>query len=99
MVFLVEQVDEVSPGLWLATRGRKLVGPRPGVPEVVGGAEHTIVVSGTVDEPSIRVNAGVDDDFFDLWEWLSPGTTCWDKDANKTWTVYLPREAAGTGPK
>ena len=99
MIFLVEQVAEVSPGLWLATRGRKIVAPHPGSPETVGGIEHTMFVSGAVGEPSIRINAGVDDDFFDLWKSLPPGTMCWDKDTGKSWTVFLPRSAADEGPE
>ena len=75
MKYLVRRVAEVSPGFWLATRGRK----------VVGKSELIIMAEGWfANKPAIKINAGVADTFFDLWKHLPPGTEVWDRDTNKT---------------
>ena len=74
--FQVRRVTEVSPGFWVATRGRKIV-PK---------SEIIIYVEGWVNnEPAIKVNAGVPDEFFDLWKHLPPGTEVWMNLHSRTW--------------
>jgi len=88
MVFVTDAAVEVGLGFWLASKGRKTVNPRPGVPETAGGMQSTMVVaSWSSDQPSLRVNAGVDDAVFDLWRDLPAGTQVWDQGQGRAWTV------------
>jgi len=68
MVFLAEQTTEAAPGIWFVTRGRKIVSPCIGVPELTGMYERQLEVEGSGEDLAIRVNTGVDDTFFDLWQ-------------------------------
>ena len=77
MEFKARRVTEVSPGFWMATRGRKIT-PK---------SEIIVIVNGWVNnEPAIKVNAGVPDEFFDLWKHLPPGTEVWTDKDKMTWS-------------
>ena len=92
MEFVVEKVAKVSPGLWFATRGRHIVYPRvriQGIPP--DGAEKVVRLARY--KPSIAVNTGVDDRFFDLWKRLPPGTRLWDQDTDETRIVSVGDKA------
>ena len=90
LVFLVRKVYEVAPGFWVATRGRKFNVLTPGAALLTGTNENIILVPGWESaSPAIRVNAGVPERFFDLWQSLPPGTTLWDQDSNETEIVFL----------
>ncbi len=89
LVFLVRKVHEVSPGFWVATRGRKFNILTPGAAELTGTNEKIVLVQGwESDKPAIRVNAGVPDGFFDLWKNLPPGTSLSDRDKNQSRIVF-----------
>jgi len=75
--FQVRRVTEVSPGFWVATRGRRIE-PR---------SEIIVIVNGWVNnKPAIKVNAGVPDEFFDLWKHLPPGTEVWRDTDTMAWS-------------
>ena len=84
MKYLVRRVAEVSPGFWLATRGRK----------IVGNSEVIIMVEGWfANKPAIKINAGVVDTFFNLWKHLPPGTEVWDRETNKTAISFVDQNS------
>ncbi len=94
MVFLVEKAAQVAPGLWVATRGRKILGPSASSAALTGGQETILFVKNWEDSsPAFQVNGGVPDEFFDLWRRLPPGTELWDQDRGRTTVVALEETA------
>jgi len=75
--YVIDESVEIEECLWFAVKGRK---------SVYGGmapTEYVLEVDGWKDgNPSIAVNTGIEDEFFDLWKRLPPGTRVWDRDAD-----------------
>ena len=76
---------ELEAGLWFPTRGRHIVRPQnPG--ELPWEYEYE-VLRGEDGELDIAVNTGIEDDFFDLWKRLPPGTAVYDQLGDVGYTV------------
>jgi len=79
MQFVIDEAVEIEEGLWFAVKGRK---------SVYGGmwpTEYVLEVDGWKDgKPSIAVNSGVQDVFFDLWKRLPPGIKVRYNDTNES---------------
>jgi len=88
MQFDIQDAVEVAKGHWMVVRGTKKsrsVEPKdPNLWEYESILEVDGLAAGT---PEIRINSGVADEFFDLWNRLPPGTLVSDMDAQKTWRV------------
>ena len=79
MIFVVDKTVKASPGLWLATRGRKIVPAQPGLPSAVGGLQQVIVAESESGKEPVRLNAKIVDERFDLLKSLPDGTTWRDQ--------------------
>jgi hypothetical protein len=86
MEFSIEEAAEVAHGFWFATRGRKLLHADGRMIE--RECEWQLVVdTDAAGKPKISVNRGIENDFFDIWRRLPPGTLLVDKQANRFTTV------------
>lgn len=90
MEFIAVAVDEVQPGLWFVTSGRKLTPARPEVIELSSEVGMFMWVAGPIGRPAITVNARLPERMFDLSQNLPPGTEFWDKDTGEQKIISLP---------
>jgi RNA polymerase sigma factor (sigma-70 family) len=72
----IGKAAQVLPGLWMPLNGRKFLFNRSDLgPLIAGGAEHVLIVeTHGAGKPSILVNKGIRDDFFEIWNRLPAGT-------------------------
>jgi hypothetical protein len=99
MVFLAEKTAQVAPGIWVVTRGRKILRPAAHSDVLTGGQETILFVKNWEgSSPAFRINGRVQDEFFDLWRHLPPGTELWDQDHGPT-TVMTLADAATQAPQ
>jgi hypothetical protein len=86
MEFSIEEAAEVAHGFWFATRGRKLLHADGRM--IKGECEWRLVVdTDAAGKPKISVNAGIENNFFDIWRRLPSGTLLVDKQANRATAV------------
>lgn len=86
--YLIDEVMEVEDSIWLPVLGRKIIYPDGSV--LKEKAVFLMKVKG-LDKGNceLKINTGVEDEIFNIWEKVPPGTNVWDKDADRKYAYII----------